>query len=121
VKRAENSWAKTSTATHTTWHFLSGTTRSRAVLPLVQVDLRRTGNTLELKPGYQPGARGIGFFRSTAEVSYDGGKTWRRLAVSVRGTAQLPTTKGALTLRVTARDLIGNSITQTIENAWAAK
>ncbi|GAA1606239.1 S8 family serine peptidase [Kribbella sancticallisti] len=125
VKRAENSWAKTSTATHTTWHFLSGTTKSRAVLPLVQVDYQRTGNTLELKAGYQPGVRGLGWFRTTAEVSYDGGKTWRRLTVVPRGldrgTVQLPTTKGELTLRVTARDLIGNSITQTIDKAWVTK
>jgi hypothetical protein len=120
VKRAENSWAKTSTATHTTWRFLSGTTKARAVLPLVQVDYARTGNTLVLKPGYQPGARGIGLFRTTAEASYDGGKTWQRLPV-LSNTAQLPDTKGSLTLRVTARDLIGNSITQTIQNAWVAK
>jgi subtilisin family serine protease len=125
VKRADDSWAKTSTATHTTWHFLSGTTKSRAVLPLVQVDYKRTGNTLELKSGYQPGVRGLGWFRSTAEVSYDGGKTWRRLTVVPRGPdrgiVQLPATKGELTLRVTARDLIGNSVSQTIEKAWVTK
>jgi hypothetical protein len=125
VRRAEDSWAKTSTATHTSWHFLSAPTKSRAVLPLVQVDYRRTGNTLELKAGYQPGVRGLGIFRTTAEVSYDAGKTWRRLTVVPRGldrgTVQLPATKGELTLRVTSRDLIGNSVRQTIEKAWVAK
>ena len=122
VRRAEDSWAKTSTASHTTWHFLSGTTKSRAVLPLIQVDYQRTGNTLSLKAGYQPGVRGLNVFRTTAEVSYDAGKTWRRLTVVPRGldrgTVQLPATKGELTLRVTARDLIGNSVSQTIEKAW---
>ncbi|WP_433010695.1 S8 family serine peptidase [Kribbella sp. CA-294648] len=125
VRRAEDSWAKTSTATHTSWHFLSAPTKSRAVLPLVQVDYRRTGNTLELKAGYQPGVRGLGIFRTTAEVSYDAGKTWRRLTVVPRGldrgTVQLPATKGELTLRVTSRDLIGNSVRQTIEKAWVTK
>lgn len=125
VRRAEDSWAKTSTASHTTWHFLSGPTKSRAVLPLVQVDYQRTGNTLNLKAGYQPGVRGLSLFRTTAEVSYDAGKTWRRLTVVPRGldrgTVQLPSTKGEVTLRVTARDLLGNSVSQTIEKAWAVK
>ncbi|MEU4391658.1 S8 family serine peptidase [Kribbella sp. NPDC023855] len=125
VRRGEDSWAKTSTATHTSWHFLSAPTKSRAVLPLVQVDYRRTGDTLELKAGYQPGVRGLGIFRTTAEVSYDAGKTWRRLTVVPRGldrgSVRLPATKGELTLRVTSRDLIGNSVSQTIEKAWTTK
>jgi PA domain-containing protein len=121
VRRADDSWSKTSTATHTTWHFLSGPTRSRAVLPLIQVDLRRTGNTLELKPGYQPGVRGLDLFRTTAEISYDTGKTWKRLTVGAHGRVRLPATNGEVTLRVRARDLLGNSVSQTIEKAWIAK
>ncbi|MFC5266154.1 S8 family serine peptidase [Kribbella qitaiheensis] len=123
VKRADDTWATTSTATHTQWHFVSSTTKSRAVLPLVQVDYKLSGNTLELKPGYQPGARGVGWFHTKAELSSDGGKTWKPLALRGFGrlTATIPATKGDVTLRVTAKDLVGNSITQTIEKPWAAK
>ena len=41
-KRGPNSWATTSTATHTEWRFLSKPGRKDAsVLPLVQVDYKR--------------------------------------------------------------------------------
>ncbi|WP_132189707.1 MULTISPECIES: S8 family serine peptidase [Kribbella] len=121
VKRADDTWATTSTATHTQWHFVSGTAKSRAVLPLVQVDYKLTGNTLELRPGYQPGVRGVGWFRTEAELSSDGGKTWKPLALRGFGrlTARIPAAKGDVTLRVMAKDRAGNSITQTIEKPWA--
>ncbi|TDO43168.1 subtilisin family serine protease [Kribbella sp. VKM Ac-2527] len=121
VQRSEDTWAKTSTATHTEWRFRSGTTKSRAVLPLVQVDYRLDGNRLELTPGYQPGVRGTGFFRTTAELSYDG-KTWQRLpvlSVGGRATAWIPGGAQSVSLRVTATDVInGNRISQTIEKPW---
>jgi hypothetical protein len=121
VQRSEDTWAKTSTATHTEWRFRSGTTKSRAVLPLVQVDYRLDGNRLELTPGYQPGVRGTGFFRTTAELSYDG-KTWQRLPVvsfGGRATAWIPGGAQSVSLRVTATDLVnGNRISQTIEEPW---
>ncbi|TDU90677.1 PA domain-containing protein [Kribbella voronezhensis] len=115
VKRSPDSWAKTSTTTHMDWHFLSLPTKSRAVLPLVQVDIQRQGHRLILEPGYQPGAHGPGWFRTTAEISYDG-KTWQRLGVGNR----IPAAAAAVSLRVTAVDLLGNSVRQTIENAWPA-
>ena len=92
------------------------------MLPLVQVDYRRTGDTLELTAGYQPGVRGLGIFRTTAEVSYDAGKTWQPARPSYRedliaARCSSRRRRGTLTLRVTARDLIGNSVSQTIEKA----
>ena len=123
-KRGPASWATTSTATHTAWHFLSKPTKTRSVLPLVQVDYKHTDSLLELKPAYQPGVRGgLGIFRTTAEISYDG-TTWQRLTLrGVGGTvrAQLPAAPvGAsyASIRVTATDLIGNRVSQTIEKAW---
>ncbi|GAA1595044.1 S8 family serine peptidase [Kribbella hippodromi] len=121
-QRGPKSWAKTSTATHTKWHFVSAPSKSRAALPLVQVDYKHTNGLLELTPGYQPGVRGLPIFRTTAEISYDG-KTWQKLALRGIGNtvrAQLPAApaKSAASIRVTATDLIGNSITQTIEKAW---
>ncbi len=119
-QRGPNSWAKTSTSTHTQWHFLSVPTKSRAVLPLVQVDYKHTKGWLELTPRYQPGVRGVGIFRTTAEISYDG-KTWKKLSLRGIGTVRAQVPAGAYpSIRVTATDLIGNSITQTIDRAWAS-
>jgi hypothetical protein len=119
-QRGPNSWAKTSTSTHTQWHFLSVPSKSRAVLPLVQVDYKHTDGWLELIPRYQPGVRGVGIFRTTAEISYDG-KTWTKLSLRGIGTVRAQVPAGAYpSIRVTATDLIGNSITQTIDRAWAS-
>ncbi len=138
VKRAPKTWAKTSTATQSNWRFRSGRSgQERVVLPLVQVDygLRTSatnslpakgGDLLELKPGYQPDARGPGWFRTTAEVSYDGGKTWAKLVLKPRDLrgkvgGRIPAAPAGTTsadLRVTATDLAGNQLRQTIEKAW---
>ncbi|MEV5963012.1 S8 family peptidase [Kribbella sp. NPDC051952] len=119
--RGPSSWATTSTSTHTAWHFLSKPAKGRSVLPLVQVDYKHTNGRLELTPGYQPGVRGLGIFHTTAEISYDG-KTWQRLQLRGIGTvrAQLPAApKGSYaSVRVSATDLLGNKISQTIEKAW---
>lgn len=121
-KRGRSSWATTSTSTHTEWHFLSKPAKGRAVLPLVQVDYKHANGWLELTPSYQPGVRGPGIFRTTAEVSYDG-KTWKRLPLRGFGgtvRAQLPAAPSGsyASIRVTATDLIGNKVSQTIEQAW---
>ncbi|RZT20792.1 subtilase family protein [Kribbella sp. VKM Ac-2569] len=119
-QRGPNSWAKTSTSTHTQWHFLSVPSKSRTVLPLVQVDYKHTNGWLELTPRYQPGVRGVGIFRTTAEISYDG-KTWTKLSLRGIGTVRAQVPAGAYpSIRVTATDLIGNSITQTIDRAWVS-
>ncbi|MFG1909145.1 S8 family serine peptidase [Kribbella sp. NPDC048928] len=118
-RRGPNSWAKTSTSTHTVWHFVSVPTKSRSVLPLVQIDYKHTKGSVELTPRYQPGFHGVGLFRTTAEISYDG-KTWTRLSLRGIGTLRAQVPDGAYpSLRVTATDLIGNSITQTIDRVWA--
>jgi hypothetical protein len=124
VRRAPDTWATTSTATQTEWRFRSGPVKTREVLPLVQVDYKLSGRQLELKPGYQPSARGLGFFRTTAEVSVDG-KHWQSLRLWPTGlSGKVVTTvpSGPVAkLRVTSTDLLGNRITQTIEKPWAAK
>ncbi|MGZ0150667.1 S8 family serine peptidase [Kribbella sp. WER1] len=118
LQRGPNSWAKTSTSTHTRWHFLSAPSKSTAVLPLVQVDYKHTDGWLELTPRYQPGVRGIGVFRTSAEISFDG-KTWQKLPLLGFGTFRTRVPAGSYpSIRVTAADLIGNSITQTIDRAW---
>ncbi|MEV0801450.1 S8 family serine peptidase [Kribbella sp. NPDC050281] len=127
-KRGPSSWAKTSTATHTEWHFLSKPTSGRSVLPLVQVDYQRADDRLQLKPAYQPGVHGLGIFRTTAEISYDG-TTWQRLTLFPQGpdgtvTARIPAAPAGASsanLRVTATDLAGNKLSQTIEKAWTVQ
>ncbi|MFI6673607.1 S8 family peptidase [Kribbella sp. NPDC050470] len=122
-KRGPKSWATTSTVTHTEWRFFSKPSRDRAVLPLVQVDYKVGDGRLELTPGYQPGVRGLGIFRTTAEISYDG-TTWQQLRLRGVGRtvrAELPDAPADASyanIRVTATDLTGNRISQTIEKAW---
>ncbi|GAB2633558.1 S8 family peptidase [Kribbella swartbergensis] len=130
--RGPNSWATTSTRTHTKWRFFSGPARERSVLPLVQVDYKVADGRLELKPEYQQGVRrgnhGLGLFRTTAEISYDG-KTWQPLALRPQGlggavAARIPVAPGDAShasIRVTATDRAGNRIDQTIEKAWTVR
>ncbi|MEV0291062.1 S8 family serine peptidase [Kribbella sp. NPDC050820] len=134
VTRTPNTWADTSTSTSTQWSFRSGTAKSKAVLPLVQVEYALQadsdnavpaagGSWLELTPGYQPSANGPGRFRTTAEVSYDG-KTWQPLSLVYWGHgtvgAKLPAATAGTdaTLRVTSTDRAGNRIVQRIDKAW---
>ncbi|MFC0629331.1 S8 family serine peptidase [Kribbella deserti] len=128
VKRAPDTWATTSTATRTKWRFRSGhSTRARVVLPLVQVDYRlqtdaqnrvpaKGGTRLDVRASYQPGATGPGLFRTVVEVSHDGGKTWTKVIGSRLPAA--PANAKAADLRVTATDLLGNSVTQHITRAY---
>lgn len=136
VQRSADTWATTSTRTRTQWRFRSGTARTRAVLPLVQLDYglstdlanrlpARGGAWLDLKAGYQPGASGPGWFRTTAEISFDGGSSWQRMTVLPRGfgkvAARIPAAPAGATeaaIRVTATDLAGNRVIQTIDRAW---
>ncbi|MFI5730231.1 S8 family serine peptidase [Kribbella sp. NPDC051587] len=111
-QRGPTSWAKTSTATQTTWHFYSQPARGRGVLPLIQVDYQRRGDRLDLKPSYQPGYHGTTRFHTTADISYDG-KTWHPLTPN---THLNPGPAAALRVKVT--DHQGNTLTQSIENPW---
>lgn len=133
VTRLPESWSSTSTATHTTWGFMSGHVDGRQVLPLLQVDygldtndanVIRPGSELVLKPGYQPDAAGPGGFTTKVSVSYDKGTTWQAASTSAADgavRAKLPDApQGAADpwLRVKVSDSVGNTLNQTIENAW---
>lgn len=134
-------WWTTSTDTTTTWAF--GSTRPAAgrytALPLVQVDYdldtdmhnqlpaghpSHLGLRVGYQPGFQPDDRD-GFGAKVA-VSFDDGKTWRRLPVHRRGhgaafTVNLPAAPAGAafgSLRVIAHDRHGNQITQTIQRAY---
>ncbi|MFC4146019.1 S8 family serine peptidase [Micromonospora mangrovi] len=71
----------------------------------------------------QPGAPAATVKALTVEVSYDGGKTWRRAALHRQGagwaaTVRHPAGNGLVSLRATARDSAGNTVTEQIIGAY---
>ncbi|WP_433529803.1 S8 family serine peptidase [Micromonospora sp. CA-263727] len=71
----------------------------------------------------QPGAPTAKIASLTVEVSYDGGKTWRSAQVKKNGsewraTVQHPRATGHVSLRASARDTAGNTVTQRIIQAY---
>ncbi|WP_329166259.1 S8 family serine peptidase [Streptomyces sp. NBC_01717] len=127
-----------STRTRTEWGFTSSTTDYTVLtpLPLVQLDYavatnpagkahRRTG--LTVAPSHLKGAAGTGEIRTvTLEVSYDDGATWHRTTLRQSGgdwKAQLdaPSRARFASLRTTARDTKGNSVSQTVIRAFGLK
>ncbi|MFE9954357.1 S8 family serine peptidase [Micromonospora sp. NPDC005299] len=71
----------------------------------------------------QPGAPAASVTALTVDVSYDGGKTWCKAALHKRGagwaaTVRHPAGPGYVSLRATARDGAGNTVTQRIIQAY---
>jgi subtilisin family serine protease len=129
----EWNWA---TKTQTAWDFRSkkAAEDKATALPLLQVgydvptDLTgrvpaRThvvGFTVQQQAG-APAARTTSL---QAEVSFDEGKSWRRIiAVGAFGhyVAVVPAGKGTVSLRVSAADNAGNKVTQTVIRAYGLK
>jgi hypothetical protein len=127
-----------STRTRTEWAFTSATTDYTVLtpLPLVQLDYavptdlsgkahRRTG--LTVTPSHLTGAAGAGAIRTvTLEVSYDDGATWHKATLRQSGgkwKAQLdaPARARFASLRTTAQDTEGNSVSQTLIRAFGLK
>ncbi|WP_241195571.1 S8 family serine peptidase [Streptomyces sp. ADI93-02] len=127
-----------STRTLTEWGFVSSTTDHAVLTPLALVQLdysvatdlsgkahRRAG--LTVTPSHLEGAAGAGAVHTkTLEVSYDDGATWRRASLRRSGdgwTAQLDAPRRAAftSLRTTAEDTKGNSISQTVIRAFGLR
>ncbi|GGI94230.1 S8 family serine peptidase [Streptomyces brasiliensis] len=125
-----------STHTLTEWNFTSAATgtESSEPLPLIQLDYgvdtdkggradRRT--ELTVAASHLPGTTAaIG--KPSVEVSYDDGKTWHRSELSRGGDGwrtrlAAPGPAAFATLRVTARDDAGNSVSQTITRAFGLR
>ncbi|MEU1967709.1 S8 family serine peptidase [Micromonospora sediminicola] len=71
----------------------------------------------------QPGAPSGKVAALTVDVSYDGGKTWRKAALKKQGggwtaTVRHPAGPGYVSLRASARDDAGNTVTQQIIQAY---
>jgi hypothetical protein len=137
VDNDRGAWANPySTHTLTEWNFTSGATgvESAEALPLIQldygVDTDKAGRAdrrskLTVTASHLPGAMpAIG--KPSVEISYDDGATWQRAGLDRHGdgwrtSLDAPKKAGFATLRVTARDSAGNSVSQTITRAFGLR
>ncbi|MEU3795553.1 S8 family serine peptidase [Streptomyces fructofermentans] len=137
VDNDRGTWANPySTHTLTEWNFTSAATGADAEvpLPLIQVDYGvdtdKAGRAdrhakLVVTPSHLPGTTAA-IAKPSLEVSYNDGKTWLRPGLDRSGSgwrASLSAPKSAdfVTLRVTARDNAGNTVSQTIERAFGLR
>jgi subtilisin family serine protease len=137
VDNDRGSWANPySTHTLTEWNFTSAVTgaEQEQTLPLIQLDYvvdtdtagrapRHTRLTVAAShlPGVAEEVR-----PPTLEVSYDDGKTWRRTTLDHqrdewRTTLTAPNSAAFVSLRATAKDSAGNSVSQTITRAFGLR
>ncbi|NUP66507.1 MAG: S8 family serine peptidase [Nonomuraea sp.] len=124
VNRDVARW-RTSTRTHTEWGFVSGAvTKDRADIPLMQLDydvkvlgpiarITLSGTTQEWLDAPSRAAR------ATLSVSYDDGATWKPAPLVPDGKGRWTTAvrAGTLSLKATAADDKGNTVSQEIIRA----
>ena len=130
-------WLAHSTSSHTEWTFSSAHSGARTVpsnwscdltgnvdqcsaVPLVTVNYRADKNTMAITFGHAPSAAPSPITKASAEISYDGGKTWlpTLLLRTGEGTYRAGWLGTPDSLRVSGTDAAGNSLTQTIVNAF---
>ncbi|MFE9694082.1 S8 family peptidase [Micromonospora sp. NPDC005806] len=136
TKRSSDEWSR-ATRTETAWQFTSARPAGDAAqpLPLLQVDYQvpadlrgevagghphRLGLTLR-QPAGVPAPTGTSV---RVEVSFDGGQNWRAVPVNGSGTsftAMMPAGHGAVSLRVHAGDGAGNTVDQTVVDAYGLR
>ncbi|WP_432043885.1 S8 family peptidase [Streptomyces cadmiisoli] len=124
-----------STATHTEWGFTSAASAAGRTdtLPLIQVDHEvrtdsrgRAGRdaAVTVSATHLAGATGTGTLHpASVEVSYDDGRTWHRVAAGRDGRFALSAPRQAdfVSLRTTARDSAGNTVTQEVTRAFGLR
>jgi hypothetical protein len=112
-----------------------GYQRQCAIQPLLTLNYAVNGLSLggQTRPGHQvievtAGHIQLGgsapITRAGAQVSFDGGRTWRTAALTAQGHGRFRVGFSApagvdVTLRVSARDAAGGTITETITNGYA--
>ncbi|MBB5869706.1 subtilisin family serine protease [Allocatelliglobosispora scoriae] len=127
---------KLSPKTHTTWVFQSQAPAQEFgddLLPLVQLDYDVETNlagaawpglqVIGVKASHMPGVVGAGKIgQTTVAVSFDDGKTWKNVPF-IGGKALFFTPPGAtfVSLRATAKDSAGNSVSQEVIRAYALR
>ncbi|MGY5036019.1 S8 family serine peptidase [Streptomyces sp. 900116325] len=124
-----------SSTTHTEWDFTSQAPAGddEAVLPLMQinygVDTDAAGKaaknaTLTASVAHLAHATGAGTLSAvTLEVSYDDGRTWRKISSGEHGRFRLSAPKQTqfVSLRARAHDSAGNAVTQTVIRAFGLR
>ena len=127
-------WSKIGTKSSGSWTVATVAADAGAILPLhsVRVSSPNVVNgfakvgerqSVTLDVGRPEGAPAPGTKNLKFEVSYDGGKTWKKVTISRVGdhaTASLKHPKGAtgVSVRVSGTDRAGNTFTQTTVKAW---
>ncbi|WCN83790.1 hypothetical protein [Micromonospora sp. LH3U1] len=135
TKRSSEEW-RYATRTDTAWEFTSARpTGDAKPLSLLQVDYRVPADLLGTVRGNRPHQVGLtlrqpaGVSAPTgtsvrAQVSFDGGVTWRNAPTKGSGTrytATVPAGRGTVSLRVHAADRAGNTIDQTVLQAYGLR
>ncbi|MFF0290409.1 S8 family serine peptidase [Streptomyces sp. NPDC005262] len=139
-ENARGTWTNEySTTTRTEWSFTSGRAAAGTfdVLPLIQLDytvegMNDAGKTsrqadITVTPSHLPGAPSSDTIGTVGlDISYDDGATWHHTALT--RTAQgwstqlnAPTRARFVTLRTSAADNQGNTVTQNINRAFGLK
>jgi hypothetical protein len=82
-----------------------------------------SGRVLAVPVFVERAAPGAAVRSLTVQVSYDGGTTWRPVRVAGTGDRRVallthPAGPGLVSLRATAADAAGNTVEQTIVNAY---
>ncbi len=129
-------WSVIGTKTDATWTFREpGATAPAKALPLLGIrasgDVDDQGRApsgeyfpLVLTAGRQPGAPGSARLAAlTVDVSYDDGAKWTRARTGFSGSTGVallrhPDAGKFVSLRITARDTDGNTVTQTVTRAY---
>ncbi|MGC4808767.1 hypothetical protein [Micromonospora sp. DT233] len=136
TRRSSEQW-RWATRTDTAWQFTSARPAGTAAvpLPLLQVDYRVPADVRGTVPGGRPHRLGLTLRQPAGvpaptgtsvrvEVSHDGGRTWRTVPVlghGTRFTALVPAGRGAVSLRVRAADRAGDSVEQTVIDAYGLR
>ncbi|WP_406466545.1 S8 family serine peptidase [Streptomyces sp. NBC_01594] len=124
-----------SATTHTEWGFTSAapTADTSAVLPLIQldygIDTDPDGRAdrhakVAVSTAHLPGAAGAGTIAPVAvEFSYDDGRTWHKADRAHDGRYPVAPQNRArfVSLRATAHDTAGNTVTQTVIRAFGVR
>ncbi|MFI7606071.1 S8 family serine peptidase [Micromonospora sp. NPDC049366] len=134
--RSSADW-RYATRTETAWQFTSARPAGdkATALPLLQVDYQVPADLRGEVPGKRSHKLGLTLRQPTGvsaptgtsvrvEVSFDGGRTWRTASVQGHGdryTATVPAGQGTVSLRVHASDRAGNSVDQTVIDAYGLR
>ncbi|SCG75233.1 S8 family peptidase [Micromonospora inositola] len=136
TQRSSDEW-RWATRTETAWQFTSARPAGDAArpLPLLQVDYQVPADLRGEVPGGRPHQLGLtvrqpaGLPAPTGvgvrvEVSFDGGHSWTTVPVHGSGigfNATVPAGRGTVSLRVHAGDRVGNTVDQTVIDAYGLR